>query len=144
MLVGPALQKRAVEGYHGVMMQGVESVLGRWKAGEVRDVAPDMRLALYSTSKFGLVGYSQALRRDHGDRLGVTALCPRWVATPLLENAGSGRRRPRKRRTQSPEYVAERALEAIRADRSLVVLSPVAKLLWWAHRIHPGLRRRWR
>ena len=124
------------------MMQGVESVLGRWKAGEVRDVAPDMRLALYSTSKFGLVGYSQALRRDHGDRLGVTALCPGWVATPLLENASSGRRRPRKRRTPSPEYVAERALEAIRADRSMVVLSPVAKLLWWAHRIHPGLRRR--
>jgi 3-oxoacyl-[acyl-carrier protein] reductase len=99
-------------------------------------------LALYSTSKFGLVGYSQALRRDHGDRLGVTALCPGWVATPLLEAGNSGRRHKRKRRSQSPEYVAERALEAIRADRSLVVLSPVAKLLWWAHRIHPGLRRR--
>ena len=45
-------------------------------------------MAPYATTKFGVVGLSRALRiagADHGIR--VTALCPGWIDTPLLDGA---------------------------------------------------------
>jgi 3-oxoacyl-[acyl-carrier protein] reductase len=99
-------------------------------------------LALYSASKSGLVGYSEGLRRDHGGRLGVTALCPGFVDTPMLRDIDAARGRRRRRGAGAPDEVARRALAAVRADRALVVVSPAARLLWWAHRIHPGMGRR--
>ena len=96
-------------------------------------------LTIYSASKFGLVGYSQGLRRDHGKSLGVTAICPGWVDTLLLDGFDSARKRTR--RGLTPDAVAKRAIAAILADRSLVVMSPLARILWWAHRICPGSRR---
>lgn len=70
VLVGPALQKRAVEGYHGVMMQGVESVLCRWKAGEVRDVAPDMKSMGRLVASLALFGHRDA---EESTRIGEMA-----------------------------------------------------------------------
>ena len=49
-------------------------------------------LAPYSTTKFAVVGYSEALRQElapHG--IGVAALCPGWVDTRIYE---SGLERP--------------------------------------------------
>lgn len=46
------------------------------------------QMAPYATTKFAVVGLSQALRiagADHGIR--VTALCPGWIDTPLLDGA---------------------------------------------------------
>ncbi len=43
-------------------------------------------LAAYSASKFGVVGFSQALHREHGsDGIQATALCPGFVATPMTD-----------------------------------------------------------
>ena len=49
------------------------------------------RFNAYHVSKFGLVGFSEALRAEfnrHG--LGVTALCPGPVQTDLYKNSGTG------------------------------------------------------
>ena len=93
------------------------------------------RLAVYSTSKFGLVGYSQALASEYGRRLGVTAVCPGFVDTPLLE--ASRARRPPSVLTTRPEVVAARTVRAIRRDRRLVLVSPLARALWWTRRFGP-------
>ena len=45
-------------------------------------------MAPYAATKFGVVGLSRGLRiagADHGIR--VTALCPGWIDTPLLDGA---------------------------------------------------------
>jgi NAD(P)-dependent dehydrogenase (short-subunit alcohol dehydrogenase family) len=43
-------------------------------------------LAAYSASKFGVVGFTQALHREHGaDGIQATALCPGFVATPMTD-----------------------------------------------------------
>ena len=43
-------------------------------------------LAAYSATKFGVVGFSQALHREHAaDGIQSTALCPGFVDTPMTE-----------------------------------------------------------
>lgn len=113
-------------------------------------------LAPYQTSKYALVGFTEALRAEYGRcGFGVTALCPGFVRTPMLdENALKGRPdRPWPKvpewLTTSPEHVAEAAISAIKRDKSLVVVTAHARLLWWLKRLSPAfvgwcIREGWR
>jgi short-subunit dehydrogenase len=103
------------------------------------------RFAAYHVSKFGLVGFSEALRAEYGRRgVGVTALCPGPVQTNLYSSAISGRE---DREVPTPpawictteQKVAERAIAAIRKNRRMVLLTPMAHLLWNLKRFAPGL-----
>jgi 3-oxoacyl-[acyl-carrier protein] reductase len=107
-------------------------------------LVPLRKGAAYQVSKFGLVGLSAALRAEYGREIGVTALCPGFVRTPLLETFATGA--PGQRRhaipswlCASPEQVAAVALRAIRRNKGLVVITPAARLLWWTARFAPGL-----
>jgi short-subunit dehydrogenase len=113
------------------------------------------KLAAYQTGKFGLVGFSTALAAEFGSRtFGVTALCPGFVRTPMLENyvgwqAGRDRRRVPSWASTSAEQVAAAAIRAIYANKAIVVMPWSAKLLWWATRIAPNgmawlMRQGWR
>ena len=43
-------------------------------------------LAAYSATKFGVVGFTQALHKEHaGDGIQATALCPGFVDTPMTD-----------------------------------------------------------
>jgi short-subunit dehydrogenase len=103
------------------------------------------KLAAYCTSKFALVGFSDALRAEYGrEGLGVTALCPGFVTTnlftsaPLPENS-KGPKVPPRFFCTTPERVARAAVKAIRHNRRLVVVEPFAKLLTLVKRYTPGL-----
>jgi 3-oxoacyl-[acyl-carrier protein] reductase len=107
-------------------------------------LVPLRKGAAYQASKFALVGLSAALRAEYGRDLGVTALCPGFVRTALLETFATGR--PGQRRhvipaflCASPEQVAAAAIRAIRRNKGLVVITPAARLLWWIGRLSPGL-----
>ncbi|HLH93666.1 MAG TPA: SDR family oxidoreductase [Xanthobacteraceae bacterium] len=106
-------------------------------------LVPLRKGAAYQTSKFGLVGLSAALRAEYGREIGVTALCPGFVDTPLLETFASGGSQKRHRipgwLRASPEHVATVAIEAIRRNRGVVVITPAARLLWFATRFSPRL-----
>jgi hypothetical protein len=41
--------------------------------------------------------------------------------------------------TTTPQAVAASAIDAIRRDRGLVIVTPFARLLWWTMRICPPL-----
>lgn len=104
-------------------------------------LAPFRKIGAYQTSKFGLVGFTQALRSDytrHG--LGVTALCPGFVRTPMLAKLEqqTSRHVPAWMSTTAEE-VARTALAAMRNNRGLVVMTPVARLAWWLTRLFPGM-----
>ena len=72
------------------------------------------KLTAYCTSKYAMVGFSESLRVEYGrEGLGVTALCPGFVATklfasaPLPENGKGPRFRressaPRRKRSPAP------------------------------------------
>jgi len=112
------------------------------------------KLAAYQTSKFGLVGFTAALRAEYGSpEFGVTAVCPGFVQTPLLKRIVDTRSRrvlvPPAWMVTTPEKVAARALDAIRKNKGIVVVTAFARINWLVARLSPGLidflnRRPWR
>jgi short-subunit dehydrogenase len=79
--------------------------------------------AAYSTSKFGLRGFSEALRRELADTgVGVTYVAPRAVKTKLNSSAIYRMAEAVKMNMDDPEWVAARIVESIQKDRKDVYL----------------------
>lgn len=103
------------------------------------------KLAAYAASKFGLVGYSEALRAEYArTNLGVTCLCPGFVDTNLFTTAPLGPDRQSQKvppawMLTSPERVAERAVRAIQRNEALVVMQTYAKAVHLFKRWFPGV-----
>jgi short-subunit dehydrogenase len=101
------------------------------------------KVAAYCTSKFAMVGFSEALRHELGRQgLGVTALCPGFVRTNLFTNApleakAEEHKIPPKAITTTPERVANAAVKAIYRNRRLVVMEPFARLMYATKRFAP-------
>jgi short-subunit dehydrogenase len=98
----------------------------------------------YQTSKFGLVGFSNALRAEYsGENFGVTALCPGFVQSSLLEDCETDKAD----RTvtvpawicATPEQTAVKAVRAIRNNKGLVLVTPAAHFYWRLMRFSPAL-----
>jgi short-subunit dehydrogenase len=108
-------------------------------------VAGGGRSTAYQVSKFGLVGFTEALRAEYGRRgIGVTALCPGPVRTNLYCAGISGREgrhvpEPPRWLCASAQTVAKRAVQAIRHNRRLVLITPMAHVLWNTKRFVPSL-----
>jgi len=103
------------------------------------------RVAAYSASKFGLVGFSESLRAEFArTSLGVTALCPGFVDTNLFGAAPLGDDRqeqklPPRWMLTTPEKIAQRAVKSIYRNRAIEVVQPYAKLAYYMKRFFPGL-----
>ncbi len=130
--------------------QGSETQLGRPEA-HILNVCSMYGLfatggcSAYHLSKFGLVGFSEALRAEYCRRgLGVTALCPGFVTTDLfrsMPDTDSDRphRTPPSWVCTTPERAAEKAVRAIRRNSRLTLVTPLAHLAYYTRRIAPGL-----
>jgi len=103
------------------------------------------RYAAYHVSKFGMVGFSEALRAEFGRQgLGVTAICPGPVLTSLYKNAPCGNAG---RQTPSPPAwicttegrVAEATVRAIYRNRAVAFVGLSALLLHYAKRFAPWI-----
>ena len=103
------------------------------------------RLSLYTSSKFGLVGFSESLRAEYGrSGLGVTALCPGFVDTRLFASAPLGRDRkepklPPAWLLASPDKIADRTVRAIYRNRAVEVPQLYARLAYLGKRLVPGV-----
>ena len=110
----------------------------------VLGLVPVRKLMGYQTSKFALVGFSLALRTElAATGVGVTALCPGFVDTPMLEIVGP--RWLRKSVSLGPlslvasaETVAWQAIVSIRRNRAIEIPFS-ARILWLIYRISPTL-----
>jgi NAD(P)-dependent dehydrogenase (short-subunit alcohol dehydrogenase family) len=112
----------------------------------IAGVVAGARTTAYHVSKFGLVGFTEALRAEFGRRgIGVTALCPGAVRTNLYRSAVSGKKRksvvpdPPAWLSTTPERVAAAAVRAIQKNQRFVLLTPLAHVLYNAKRFVPGL-----
>jgi NAD(P)-dependent dehydrogenase (short-subunit alcohol dehydrogenase family) len=101
------------------------------------------RYSAYHVSKFGLVGFSEAMRAEfnrHG--LGVTAVCPGPVQTDLYRAAGCGYAN---RETPQPpawlcttaDRVAAKTIRAIYRNHALTLVGTAAYLLYYSKRLAP-------
>jgi 3-oxoacyl-[acyl-carrier protein] reductase len=100
------------------------------------------RATAYHCTKFALVGLSEALRAEcDRNGLGVTAFCPGFMQTDLFSPAEDGKpdRRPPAWLCSSTARVADKAVKAILRDRRMVVVSPLAQVLYATRRVFPGL-----
>ncbi len=98
----------------------------------------------YQTSKFGLVGFSAALRAEYcNEHFGVTALCPGFVRSSLLDDCETDKV-DRKVKVPawicaSPEQTAAKAVRAIQKNKGLVLVTPTAHFYWRLMRLSPSL-----
>ncbi|MGI5170352.1 SDR family NAD(P)-dependent oxidoreductase [Spirillospora sp. CA-253888] len=105
----------------------------------------------YTTAKHALVGLSLALRAEaapHGVK--VTAVCPGFVDTPLLDNANPGLpptaigRDWRRIATRAQiglhpaDRLARTVLSGLERDKALIVTPALARLAWYGTRLAPA------
>jgi NAD(P)-dependent dehydrogenase (short-subunit alcohol dehydrogenase family) len=135
----------------------IPAMVARGRGGHVANVASSAgyatmaALAAYGTTKFAVVGLSEALRDElapHG--IGVSAICPGLINTPITRSArmlgpdASPEVRQRlidiyERRNYGPERVADGILRAVQRNRAVAPISPEAWGLYYAKRFIPGL-----
>ncbi|MFL6157125.1 MAG: SDR family oxidoreductase [Marmoricola sp.] len=104
-------------------------------------------LTSYVMTKHAVVGLSLALRSEaaaHG--VGVTAICPAAVNTPILDKGEFGEVRGRDyflkgqgiRRPVDPDALAQRVLAAVWADEALVIEPVQARIAYLLQRLVPS------
>lgn len=107
----------------------------------------------YTTTKFALVGFSEALWIELKRRgIGVTMICPGAIRTNIMDSTrtheGEGMQFARKwqgvlqKMGKEPEEVSRIALRAVERDRFMALTGPEAYLLYYMKRLAPGLQRR--
>ena len=103
----------------------------------------------YVMTKHGVVGLSLALRSEaaaHG--VGVLAVCPGAVDTPILDKGGVGKFRGREyfaaggNTPYSPDRLARDTLKAIDKNKAILVKPRAAHGQWLFARLAPGLMQR--
>lgn len=103
------------------------------------------RFAAYHTSKFGLIGFTEAIRAEYGRRgLGVSALCPGPVPTNLYKSCASPK--SGKKVPEPPSWlccsvdaVSRAAIQSIRGNKRMKLIGPLAYFLAWAKWLAPGV-----
>lgn len=132
-----------------IIRELLPSLLARGEAhilnvGSIAGLIALPRVGPYTVSKFGLQGLSESLRVEYNNHgLGVTALCPGFASTGIYraaELAGSPRKPKRVADylMTTPEYIAERAVAAIRKNQPIVVITLLAHLWWRLKRLSPA------
>ncbi len=110
-------------------------------------------LAAYNTTKFAVLGLAEALADELRPRgVGVTAICPGLIDTPITRNArlrgefDSEAQRQQmvegyRRRGYTPDRVARAILSAVQRGRVVAPVSPEAWAVYYLKRLAPGLLR---
>ncbi len=108
------------------------------------------KLTAYSTSKFALVGFSEALRAELvGTGVNVSTICPGLVRTPIARNSSLPVEEVRtiedllERKGIAPEKVAQATLDAIVKGTPVTHVGTDAKLLSAASRLFPSRASQW-
>ncbi|MEP3480374.1 MAG: SDR family oxidoreductase [Fuerstiella sp.] len=103
------------------------------------------RFAAYHTSKFGLIGFTEAIRAEFGRKgIGVTAICPGPVQTALYDSAESANTdkavpNPPAWVCTTAEKVAAKTMNAMRKNKRQVLITPMAHGLFQMKKFVPGL-----
>jgi len=110
-------------------------------------------LAAYCTTKFAVLGLAESMADELGQHgIGVTAICPGIIDTPITRNArlrGSydkpemreGMVDGYRRRAYGPDRVARAILTAVGKNRLVAPVSPEAWGVYWMRRTMPGALR---
>jgi NAD(P)-dependent dehydrogenase (short-subunit alcohol dehydrogenase family) len=111
-------------------------------------------MTAYGTTKYAVVGLSEALRSELGPRgVGVSVVCPGFINTPIVgrmrmrgpaypESERANVRRFYEKRNYTPDRVALAIMSAVHRNSALVPVTPEAWALYLLKRAAPNLSRR--
>ena len=119
-------------------------------------IAPAPNMTAYAASKHAIMGFSEGLAlelRLAGSSVGVTMVCPGIINTDITKGANATSASidaAQHRKLQSyyeaqgvgPEVVAAAIVDAVRRDRSLVLVGPFAKPMYHLRRLSRKLAQR--
>jgi NADP-dependent 3-hydroxy acid dehydrogenase YdfG len=112
----------------------------------IAGLAPLLGIASYVTSKYGVVGLSNALRiegANHGVK--VSVVCPGYVRTSIFndsKNINIDRQNLEPfpdRMGVTPEECAKMILRGVERNDAFILVTAFAKFLWALNRVSPGL-----
>jgi short-subunit dehydrogenase len=95
----------------------------------------------YVASKFGVVGFSEALRGELAGRVGVSVVCPTFVSTNIAKSAPAKAGAFLSKVGARPEKASAAIRRAIKQRRALTLVNADAHLMYYAQRFFPGLSR---
>ncbi|TPW22035.1 MAG: short-chain dehydrogenase/reductase SDR [Elusimicrobia bacterium] len=99
--------------------------------------APGM--SAYVASKFGVVGFSEALHAELGSRVGVGVVCPTFVRTNIAKGAAGKADSFLGAVGSKPAKVSAAVIGAIKHRKHLVLVNADAYLIYYLNRFFPGL-----
>ena len=114
-------------------------------------LSPIPGLCAYSTSKFGLVGFSEGLRAELRGTVGVSTICPAFVKTGIMKNSPAGSKaetEEKKDRMEKfdqlvhstgadPGKIADIIIKSIKKDKRLVPLGFITHLFYTIRKFFP-------
>jgi short-subunit dehydrogenase len=145
---------------HGCRLFG-RAMIDRGQGGQIVNTAsaaafaPAKDLSAYATTKAGVLMLSECLRAElHPHGIGVTAVCPGFIATNITRTTryvGRGETdqqrlaeritRRYERRNFTPDRVADQIVEAIAANSPVAIITPEAKVMRALSRFAPDALR---
>ncbi|MBI4425288.1 MAG: SDR family NAD(P)-dependent oxidoreductase [Elusimicrobia bacterium] len=99
--------------------------------------APGM--SAYAASKFGIVGFSDALHAELEGRIGVCVVCPTLVRTNIAKGAPGRAESFLATLGSRPDKVSAAILRAIKDRKRLVLVNADAYLFYYLNRFFPDL-----
>ena len=141
---------------HGI--QAAYPVMARQRSGHIVNTASmagltaPAYLAPYVAVKHAVVGLSLSLREEaKAHNVNVTAVCPFWVDTPILDSTGPDdlpkppsmeqggvREAAEKMGIYSPQDLAQDILRGIDRKKAMVVAPRRGRVIWRASRLSPA------
>ena len=130
---------------YGIMIrQGFGHIVN---VSSMTGLIPSPILAAYSTTKWGVVGFSTALRGEAAS-LGVkvSVACPGLVRTNIPDRMAYWRVRKEEylarlpwRWMMEPSQAANSILRGVASNKAIIICPTHARLLWWCYRCCPAL-----
>ena len=99
--------------------------------------APGM--SAYVASKFGIVGFSDALHAELGKRVGIGVVCPTFVSTGIAKGESSMAGTFLATVGSKPAKVSAAILRTIKERKRLVLVNADAYVFYYMNRFFPGL-----
>lgn len=133
----------AIAAYGEMVRQGGGQIVN---IGSLAGLIPVPKEIPYCTSKWAVVGFSNALRQE-GRGLGVKVnlVCPGIMATPIHQtvsyvNVDQGRLvRPVERHFVPAEKAAKIILDGVADNQAIIIFPFYARLVWWLYRLNPSI-----
>lgn len=99
--------------------------------------APGM--SAYVASKFGIVGFSDALHGELGSRVGIGVVCPSFVRTNIIKGAAGSAASFLGTVGSKPAKVSAAIIRTIKERKRLVLVNADSYLLYYFNRFFPSL-----